>query len=98
MKKLLLIFIAISLIGCEEKIINRDDIVITDGIAHFKHDMTLVTGKARGWFRSRLTVLLILTPDKSGCQNARPTLAVRPSQSFTNPLPSIANQRKKFGI
>ena len=52
MKKLLLLFIAISIFECgekEEKIINVDDITIVNKIAYNKHDMTLVTGKVRKW-------------------------------------------------
>jgi len=49
MKKLLLLFIAISLLGCE-KIINVYDITIVDEMAYYKHDMTFVTGKVRQYY------------------------------------------------
>ncbi len=52
MKKLVLLFIAITLIGCEEKIINYDDITIVEDIAYFKNDMTNVTGKVVGHFEN----------------------------------------------
>lgn len=48
MRKLLLLFITISLLGCEEKAFNLDDIVIVDKVAAFKNDMTFVTGKVQG--------------------------------------------------
>ncbi len=57
MKKLTLLFTLLAFIGCKEGvktqvkevIIDFDDITIVDGIAHLKHDMSIVNGIVKRW-------------------------------------------------
>ncbi len=53
MRKILLLFISIVIIGCEGKIINYYEITVVDDIAYLKKDMTLVNGKVK---KTRLVV------------------------------------------